>query len=282
MRAGTRGSAAMAVLSMLVAMAMAAAWTERFQQDAGEAGANSPLKGAAQGGERSPSGPPARPTQDTDRKGRGNEPGPARSPKPVSDELSHASDSGRKAVNITIDDGPHPEFTPRMLDVLKEYGARATFCVVGAQARRHPQLVKRIVAEGNRLCNHGDSHDSTMDRKPAAHQAKEILDSAEAIRDASGGVPAMYYRAPGGAFTAYSRKLAARHGMRPPGWNVDPRDWALPGVDAIVRSVRSQLANGPTVLLHDGGGDRAQSVEALRRLLPWMKKQGYTFGFPVR
>ncbi|MFC8093398.1 polysaccharide deacetylase family protein [Streptomyces sp. NPDC057301] len=267
MHAGTGGRIAAVVLSIVAATVMAAAWTGRGETQKDEP---KPLQSAS------------RETGDATRKERRNKPWPTRSPKPVSNELSLTSEGGPKAVNITIDDGPHPQFTPQMLDVLEEYGARATFCVVGTQARRHPELVKRIVAEGHRLCNHSDSHDSTMDRKSKSYQEKEVLDAARTILKASGGVPATYYRAPGGAFTPYSRKLAAHHGMRPLGWNVDPRDWDLPGVDAIVRTVKSQLANGPTVLLHDGGGERAQSVEALRRLLPWLKKHGYSFGFPAR
>ncbi|AWW43045.1 polysaccharide deacetylase family protein (plasmid) [Streptomyces cadmiisoli] len=270
-------------------MVVAAAWTEGSRRGGQETGSASRPTAAAHNDEVKPSASAARDTEDAGPKERNNEPKPPPSPtnsppspKPVSEELSRSSEGGPKAVNITIDDGPHPQFTPRMLDVLAEYGAKATFCVVGSEARRYPGLVKRIVAEGHRLCNHAASHDSTMDKKSRSYQAKEILDGARAITEASGGVPPLYYRAPGGAFTAYSRKLAAQHGMRPLGWSVDARDWELPGVDVLVRRVQSQLANGPTVLLHDGGGDRAQSVEALRRLLPWIEQRDRTFGFPTR
>ncbi|MBT2412338.1 polysaccharide deacetylase family protein [Streptomyces sp. ISL-12] len=201
---------------------------------------------------------------------------------PVPVTIAHASDAGARGVNITIDDGPDPVWTPQVLDILREYGVKATFCMVGTQAEAYPDLVKQVVAEGHRLCDHTVSHDTAMDQKTPAYRAKEILDAERMITEASGGVRPLYYRAPGGAFTPDSRKLAASRGMRPLGWNVDTKDWELPGADAIVATVEQQLSNGPTLLFHDAGGDRAQTVEALRRVLPWLKEQGYSFGFPVR
>jgi peptidoglycan/xylan/chitin deacetylase (PgdA/CDA1 family) len=202
--------------------------------------------------------------------------------KPVAVTIAHASDKGSRGVNITIDDGPDPVWTPQVLDVLREYGVKATFCMVGTQAQAHPDLVKKVVAAGHRLCDHSVSHDTTMDKKPQAYQSQQILDAERMITEASGGVRPMYYRAPGGAFTPYSRKLAASRGMRPLGWNVDTKDFERPGTDTVVATVQRELSNGPTLLFHDAGGDRSQTVEALRRILPWLKQQGYSFGFPVR
>ncbi|MGC4985437.1 polysaccharide deacetylase family protein [Streptomyces sp. DT193] len=202
--------------------------------------------------------------------------------KPVAVTIVHASDKGARGVNITIDDGPDPVWTPQVLDVLREYGVKATFCMVGTQAQAHPDLVKKVVAAGHRLCDHSVSHDTAMDAKSQAYQSQQILDAERMITKASGGVRPMYYRAPGGAFTPYSRKLAASRGMRPLGWNVDSKDFERPGTDAVVATVERELPNGPTILFHDAGGDRSQTVEALRRILPRLKEQGHTFGFPVR
>ncbi|GGV38846.1 polysaccharide deacetylase family protein [Streptomyces spectabilis] len=202
--------------------------------------------------------------------------------KPVSADIAHASEKGKRGVNITIDDGPDPKWTPQTLDLLRQYDVKATFCMVGTQAQAHPDLVKKVVADGHRLCDHSVSHNTAMDKDTQAYQSKQILDAERMITKASGGVRPMYYRAPGGAFTPYSRKLAASRGMRPLGWNVDTKDFERPGTDAIVATVQRELPNGPTLLFHDAGGDRTQTVEALRRLLPWLKGQGYTFGFPVR
>ncbi|MES4889988.1 polysaccharide deacetylase family protein [Streptomyces sp. NPDC096012] len=200
----------------------------------------------------------------------------------VSDVIAHASDGGAHAVNITIDDGPDPVWTPQVLRLLRDNGVKATFCMVGPQAQAHPDLVRQVVAAGHRLCDHTVTHDTAMDKKSEAYQSRQVLDAERQITEASGGVRPMYYRAPGGAFTPYSRHLAASHGMRPLGWNVDSKDFERPGTDAIVTTVRNELANGPTILFHDAGGDRSQTVAALRTLLPWLKQQGYSFGFPVR
>ncbi len=183
---------------------------------------------------------------------------PAGDVKPVAVTIVHASDKGARGVNITIDDGPDPVWTPQVLDVLREYGVKATFCMVGTQAQAHPDLVKKVVAAGHLLCNHSVSHDTTMDKNSQAYQSKQILDAERMITEASGGVRPMYYRAPGGAFTPYSRELAASRGMRPLGWNVDTKDFELPGTDAIVATVERELPNGPTLLFHDAGGDRTR------------------------
>ncbi|QKW09719.1 polysaccharide deacetylase family protein [Streptomyces sp. NA04227] len=203
-------------------------------------------------------------------------------PAAVSPAIAHASDAGPRGVNITIDDGPDPRWTPEVLEVLAEHKVKATFCVVGPQAEAHPDLVKAIVAAGHRLCDHSVEHDTTMDTKSKSYQAQQIVDAEKSITRASGGVRPLYYRAPGGAFTPYSRQLAASHGMRPLGWNVDTKDFERPGADAIVKTVKEQIAGGPTLLFHDAGGDRSQTVEALREILPWLKDQGYVFGFPER
>ncbi|MGW0860625.1 polysaccharide deacetylase family protein [Streptomyces sp. NPDC002690] len=202
--------------------------------------------------------------------------------KPVAVGIVHASDAGAKGVNITIDDGPDPVWTPKVLQLLKENGVKATFCMVGTQAKAYPDLVKAVVADGHRLCDHTVSHDTTMDKKSEAYQRQQILDAERMITEASGGVRPMYYRAPGGAFTPYSRQLAASRGMRPLGWNVDTKDFEHPGVETIVATVKSEIADGPTILFHDAGGDRAQTLDALSEVLPWLKEQGYSFGFPVR
>ncbi|WP_367318824.1 polysaccharide deacetylase family protein [Streptomyces sp. HUAS ZL42] len=201
---------------------------------------------------------------------------------PVTESIAHSSDQGARGVNITIDDGPDPIWTPQVLQVLQDNGVKATFCMVGTQAQAHPDLVKAVVAAGHRLCDHSVSHDTTMDKKSDTYQAQQILTADRMITKASGGVQPLYYRAPGGAFTPYSRHLAASHGMRPLGWNVDSKDFERPGADAIIATVKNELANGPTLLFHDAGGDRSQTVAALREILPWLKQQGYTCGFPVR
>ncbi|MFJ4184360.1 polysaccharide deacetylase family protein [Kitasatospora sp. NPDC089509] len=196
--------------------------------------------------------------------------------------ISRRSEDPGRTVNLTIDDGPDPQWTPRVLDVLARNGAKAVFCMLGPNAQAHPELARKVVAAGHRLCDHSVSHDTAMDHKDVAYQEKEIVDGQRMIQEATGGAPVPYYRAPGGAFTPESRQIAAAHGMRPLGWNVDTRDFERPGVEKIVETAKAQLRIGPTVLLHDGGGNRAQTLAALEELLPWLTENGYAFSFPER
>ncbi|MFE9932850.1 polysaccharide deacetylase family protein [Streptomyces sp. NPDC005533] len=204
-------------------------------------------------------------------------------PQGIPEGIAHGSEAGGNAVNITIDDGPDPRWTPKVLEVLQRHGAKATFCMVGPQAKAHPDVVKKVVAAGHRLCDHTMDHDTVMDKKPVAYQERQILDAKKLIEEAAGGgAKVEYYRAPGGAFTPDSRRIAAAHGMRPLGWNVDTKDFGKPGTAAIVDAVKREIGNGPTVLFHDGGGNRAQTVDALDQVLDWLEEQGRPTGFPVR
>ncbi|MGW6783731.1 polysaccharide deacetylase family protein [Streptomyces sp. NPDC054987] len=219
-----------------------------------------------------------------DDSGHGRAGGPGQQqPQAVPEDIAHASESGGNTVNITIDDGPDPRWTPKVLDVLREHGVKATFCMVGPHAKEHPGLVRKVVADGHRLCDHTMDHDTAMDKKPVDYQERQILDAKKLIEEAAGnGAKVDYYRAPGGAFTPDSRRIAAANGMRPLGWNVDTKDFEKPGTAAIVAAVKRELGNGPTVLFHDGGGNRAQTVEALDQVLAWLADQGRPTGFPVR
>ncbi|GHF51119.1 hypothetical protein GCM10010218_35830 [Streptomyces mashuensis] len=230
-------------------------------------------RGPAQDPKGKPSGTPS-----------GTAPGttPAATPSaPVSPEISHETEAGGRTVALTIDDGPHPTWTPRTLAVLRAAGVKATFCMIGPQAKAYPDLVKKVVADGHRLCDHSVDHNTAMDKRSEDYQKQQVLDAKTMIEQAAPAhTPIPYYRAPGGAFTPYSRQLAAANGMRPLGWDVDTRDWQRPGVDRIVETVKREVANGPVILFHDGGGDRSQSVEALARCIAWLKQQGYGFSFP--
>ncbi|GGS31498.1 hypothetical protein Snoj_35250 [Streptomyces nojiriensis] len=196
--------------------------------------------------------------------------------------ISRLAQGAGRQVAITIDDGPDPRWTPQVLETLRKNHVKATFCMIGTKAQKYPELVRAVAADGHRLCDHSVDHDVTMDHKPVAYQRQQILDGKAMIEKAVPGVPVAYYRAPGGAFTPDSRAIAAASGMRPLGWSVDPQDWSRPGLKAILSSVEGKLPRQPTVLFHDGGGDRSETVAALKEYLPWLTEQGYSFSFPAR
>ncbi|MCC9309028.1 polysaccharide deacetylase family protein [Kitasatospora sp. RB6PN24] len=189
--------------------------------------------------------------------------------------------AGGKTVALTFDDGPGP-YTGQILDLLDQYHAKATFCEIGPQASANPALVKRIVADGNRLCDHTVHHPQPMHTLPLDKQTYEITAAKDMITRAGGpGTQVSWFRAPGGDFSTANRQIAVQDGLRPLGWTVDTRDWARPGVDQILANAKSELKPGGIILMHDGGGDRSQSVAALAQLLPWLVQQGYTFDFPA-
>jgi peptidoglycan/xylan/chitin deacetylase (PgdA/CDA1 family) len=179
------------------------------------------------------------------------------------------------AVALTIDDGPHPLWTPRVLGLLHRYGVRATFSLVGVEAHAHPGLVRRIVAEGHAICNHTMTHPQPFARRTPALIAQEIGRAQSAIVDAAGVTPRLF-RAPGGSWSPAVLSAVARHGMIPIDWDIDPKDWSRPGTSRIVNRLVAARP-GDILLCHDGGGNRSQTVHALRTALPQLKAKGYTF-----
>ncbi|MGC4866856.1 polysaccharide deacetylase family protein [Micromonospora sp. DT53] len=180
---------------------------------------------------------------------------------------AHAT-TGTPRLALTFDDGPDPRYTPQVLALLREYDVHATFCVVGENAQNHPDLVQSIVNEGHTLCNHSWHHDVGLGARSADAIRSDLLRTNAAIRAAVPNAPIVWYRQPGGAWTYPVVSVARQLGMTPLHWSVDPSDWDLPGASKITATVVSQAQPGSVVLLHDAGGDRQGTVDALRRILP--------------
>jgi peptidoglycan/xylan/chitin deacetylase (PgdA/CDA1 family) len=197
--------------------------------------------------------------------------------------LNRLADS--HTVALTFDDGPDPRWTPQILAILKRHGAVATFCMVSRNVAGQEALVRQLVDAGMRLCDHSHTHDELLPERDPERIADEVVGAGRTLSAAGAGAPVEWFRAPGGNWSTEVAELSAEHGMQPLSWNVDPRDWERPGADAIVAAVQQQIdqqaPDGPIVLLHDGGGSREQTVEALEKLIPWLAEQGYRFGFPV-
>lgn len=187
-----------------------------------------------------------------------------RSPKP-----------GAKLVALTFDDGPWPEWTEAVLDVLAERDVRATFFVLGRQVKRHPGLTERIAEDGHLLGSHSLSHKRYSELK-ASQIRRETTGSWQAIRDAS-GVSTEWIRPPYGSMDAKAwrelRRLKAQVVM----WDVDPKDWQRPGSAKIASRVVRHVKPGSIVLLHDGGGNRKQTLRALPRIIKRLRAKGYMF-----
>ncbi|GGM42943.1 hypothetical protein GCM10011608_29540 [Micromonospora sonchi] len=173
---------------------------------------------------------------------------------------------------LTFDDGPDPVWTPKVLDRLKKAKVTATFCVVGTQVRKHPELVRRIVREGHQLCNHSWRHDLDLARRPVAEIRADLVRTNKEIRRAVPDAEVPFYRQPGGRWTAEVVKVARELGMRSLHWTVDPKDWAKPTAATIKKRVKRSARPGAVVLLHDGGGDRAATLAACNGVIAALKR----------
>lgn len=189
--------------------------------------------------------------------------------------------SARREVVLTFDDGPDPVFTPLVLDALHDLRAPAAFFVVGDQAIRYPELVRRIDHEGHVIGNHSFRHPH-IDRIGEDGLLRELR-STERVLEAELGHYTPFFRAPyTAAFDASEPELLASHlpafeaGYDIVGGDVDPADWEQPGADAIAdRLVDQVVRGGRIVVLHDAGGDRTQTVAALRAAVPRLRERGF-------
>lgn len=186
------------------------------------------------------------------------------------------------SVVLTFDDGPDPEWTPKVLDALKRNDAHAVFFITGTMASRYPDLVQRMVDEGHEIGLH------TFNHPDLSYQSKKRIDwelSQNQLALAGAvGIRSSLFRPP------YSSKSA---NMDNNSWPVteyigsrgyitivndtDSEDWRKPGVDRIIRNSTPKPGEGAIVLMHDSGGERHQTVQALDRLIPQLKSKGYQF-----
>jgi peptidoglycan/xylan/chitin deacetylase (PgdA/CDA1 family) len=197
---------------------------------------------------------------------------PVSQPRPLLIPTSKAyTRTGSSAVALTFDDGPDPRWTPQVLGLLRKYQIKATFCLIGGQARAHPALVKQIVREGHSLCNHTMRHDEHLKNKSAQRIAADLAQTSALIKSASGGIAPRFFRAPGGNWSTRITAVAASQHMQSLGWAVDPQDWRRPPAARIITTVERTTRAGSVILMHDAGGNRAQTVAALRTLLPYLK-----------
>lgn len=183
----------------------------------------------------------------------------------------------RKLIALTFDDGPDESNTPAILDLLKEYDAKATFFVVGSRVEKLPHLVKREREEGHEVGNHTFLHSSFQ--YISRNKALSELDQAQASIVQATGAGTHLFRPPGGSYTDSLVKLSKEKGLKIIlwSWHQDTLDWRKPGVHRIANKVLRNARNGDIVLMHDYVHQSTQTVEALKIILPELKKRGYTF-----
>lgn len=178
----------------------------------------------------------------------------------------------KKYIALTFDDGPSG-YTPDILQVLKDKGVQATFYNLGSQEDKYGQYAKQLLDEGHELASHTNQHMYLPDLDNDSLRA-EISSAADSINGASGQSPRMI-RAPYGAFTANDWGRAGDLISCNVLWNIDTLDWKRPGAGVITNEVLSNAYNGAIVLMHDGGGNRSQDVEALPGIIDGLRANGY-------
>jgi cellulose synthase/poly-beta-1,6-N-acetylglucosamine synthase-like glycosyltransferase/peptidoglycan/xylan/chitin deacetylase (PgdA/CDA1 family) len=185
-------------------------------------------------------------------------------------------------IALTFDDGPDPQWTPQILDVLAKHQAHATFFVIGSEVNEHPELVRRMLAQGDEVGVHTFTHRELMTIPPWQRELELTL-TQNALAGAA-GVNSVLLRPPYSSTPdAVSAQEYATISSVASGRyltvlaDLDTRDWSRPGVDAIVTAGTPQGERGAVVMLHDGGGDRSQTVAALDQLLTKLSAQGYHF-----
>lgn len=182
--------------------------------------------------------------------------------------------AGSKVIALTFDDGPS-QYSGQILDILKSKGVKATFFDVGTSAAAYPNLEQRMLNEGHQVASHSNTHAYLPDLDANA-LCSELQEGFNNIKAAS-GVETTVMRAPYGSFGVDQWKQAAGIVSMNVLWDIDTLDWKMPGAQAIHDTVLNNAHNGAIVLMHDGGGDRSQDVQALPGIIDDLKKQGYTF-----
>ncbi|MGP3770098.1 polysaccharide deacetylase family protein [Streptomyces sp. SDT5-1] len=183
-----------------------------------------------------------------------------------------------RAMALTFDDGPDPEYTPEILRILREHDVRATFLVCGGRAGERPDLLRRLADEGHIVGNHTWTHPLLL-KLDRARIRTEMERTCELI-DRTLGEPPQWFRAPYGAWNRHVFELGTELGMEPLAWTVDSLDWDDPGARTVISRVVDRAAPGVIVLNHDAGGDRSQTLTAVRAYLPRLLDAGYRLTVP--
>ncbi len=186
-------------------------------------------------------------------------------------KLMHG-DYRRREVALTFDDGPHREYTPQLLKILKRCKIKATFFVVGKMAEKNSDLLRQQYQEGHCIANHSYRH-VDLTKIPDRDVEVEWLACNEVIKHIL-GIRAKYCRPPGGNYDDPVIHAAMKYGLITILWTDDPGDYQEPGRDVIADRILSSIYNGGIILLHDG---IQQTINILPGIIEHLKKQGYTF-----
>ncbi|MBD2390847.1 polysaccharide deacetylase family protein [Aphanizomenon flos-aquae NRERC-008] len=180
----------------------------------------------------------------------------------------------KKVIALTFDDGPWPNTTAKVLDILKKNRIKSTFFVVGQNVKNYPDLTKQIVADGHIIANHTWHHwYHQMNAQAAAY---EVANTTDIIYQTT-GVKTSLFRPPGGIMNNGVAAYAKNNKYAVIMWSADSMDYSRPAVPRLMNNIFREAKPGGIVLMHDGGGDRSNTVKALPEIINRFRKQGYEF-----
>lgn len=185
----------------------------------------------------------------------------------------HRNSGGKIA--LTFDDGPHPVYTDEILSLLKEYGVPATFFVVGSNAERYPDIIKRIVENGNEIGNHTYGH-KNLKKLNYSSMYSELSKTDKIIYESCERYPKLI-RPPEGKYDSTLTKIAEKLDYSIILWSVDTKDWAHTPVDKIYKTVMDDVESGDIILFHDFISGKSPTLEALKKIIPELLNKGYKF-----
>ena len=194
----------------------------------------------------------------------------------------NVNSNGDKVIALTFDDGPWDKQTDEILDTLEQNDAKATFFTVGQCISGHEKELQRAASMGCEIGTHtwdhaeGSGEGVSLIKMSTDERKQEVQKGLEAIKNATGQEASTIFRCPGGNFDTSVATDLEGIVTAEIGWNVDTTDWKKPGADVIAQRIQS-AGPGNIILMHDGGGDRSQTIEGLRQALPKLKEQGYNF-----
>ncbi len=178
-------------------------------------------------------------------------------------------------IALSFDDGPHPRYTPQILEILAEYNVKATFFLLGQEVQEHPWLVERIDREGHEIGNHSYTHRNFLRLTWDEIIEEEINPTGELIENITGEYPELI-RPPYGAVSENQIERFADKSYRIVNWSVDTGDYEEENnPELIMARAHLQLHRGAIILMHDGGGDRSNTVEMLPALIELLQSEGF-------
>ena len=194
---------------------------------------------------------------------------------PPDEIVYHSRHNDRMEIALSFDDGPHPRLTPVILEILEEYGIKATFFMVGENVGYYPDAARAVAEAGHEIANHTFSH-RKFGRMSEEEMRREILSCQEAL-DAVGGRASRFIRPPEGNMSPAMRQVAGGLDFRIILWDVDTRDWAHTPPDRISRHILDTVQAGDIILMHDFIGHDSPTPNALRQVIPELLSRGYRF-----